>query len=101
MEPPVAGGAHAGAGGLALVPRHALGHVGHAAVHCHLVQLGLQAVDVLLAGLQGLHGDVDGGEEGGHVNIHWEGDDGPATLSIILISESLEECWSSSVQILH
>ena len=36
MEPPVAGGPHTGAGGLALVPGHALGHVGHAAVYCHL-----------------------------------------------------------------
>ena len=98
MEPPVAGGAHAGAGGLALVPGHTLGHVGHAAVHRHrprVHQGGLvQAV--------GVHGDdllVDG-EEGGHVDVNGEGDDGPSSLSVLLVGESLEQSGNVVLQVL-
>ena len=98
MEPPVAGGPHTSARGLALVPGHALGHVGHAAVHRHrsrVHQGGLvQAV--------GVHGDdllVDG-EEGGHVDVNGEGDDGPSSLSVLLVGESLEQSGNVVLQVL-
>ena len=97
MEPPVAGGPHAGAGGLALVPGHALGHVGHAAVHRHrpgvqdglLQTLGVHRHDLL----------VDR-EEGGHVDVHGEGDDGPATLGVLLVGQGLEESRNVVLQVL-
>ena len=98
MEPTVACGAHTGAGGFTLVPGHALRHVGHAAVHRHLPgvhQGGLvQAV--------GVHGDdllVDG-EEGGHVDVDREGDDGPPALGVLLVGEGLEESWNVVLQVL-
>ena len=98
VEPSVAGGAHAGAGGLALVPGHTLGHVGHTAVHRHLPgvhQGGLvQAVRV--------HRDdllVDG-QEGGHVDVHGEGDDGPPALDVLLVCEGLEQCGDVVLQVL-
>ena len=81
MEPPVAGGAHAPTRGLALVPAHALRHVGHAAVHRHLA--------LLQAGAQG--GGLAGWHEGGHVQIYGEGDDRPATLGVILVCQRLEQ----------
>ena len=81
MEPSIAGGPHAGAGGLALVPAHALRHVGHAAVHRHLA--------LLQAGAHG--GRLAGGHEGGHVKVYGEGDDRPAALGVILVCERLEQ----------
>ena len=93
------GGPHAGAGGLALVPGHALRHVGHAAIHRHLpgVHQGglIQAV--------GVHGDdllVDG-QEGRHVDVDGEGDDGPPTLGVLLVGEGLEESWNVVLQVLR
>ena len=81
MEPPVAGGAHTPTRGLALVPAHALRHVGHAAVHRHLA--------LLQAGAHG--GRLAGGHEGGHVKVYGEGDDRPAALGVILVCERLEQ----------
>ena len=98
VEPAVASRSHAGAGCLALVPGHALPHVGHTAVHCHLPRLKVGLVETL-----GVHRDdllVDG-EEGGHVDIHGEGDDGPPALSVLLVSQGLEESWNVVLQILQ
>ena len=98
VEPAVTGGAHTGAGGFTLVPGHALSHVGHAAVHRHLPRVHqaglLQAV--------GVHGDdllVDG-QEGGHVDVHGEGDDGPPALDVLLVCEGLEQCGDVVLQVL-
>ena len=99
VEPAVAGGPHAGAGCLALVPGHALGHVGHAAVHRHLAgvhQGGLVQV-------VGVHRDdllVDG-EEGGHVDVDGEGDDGPPALDVLLVCEGLEQSGDVLLQVLN
>ena len=81
MEPAVAGGAHAPARGLALVPAHALRHVRHAAVDRHLALLQAGAQRRVLVG----------GQEGGQVQVYWEGDHGPAALSVILVCQGLEE----------
>ena len=118
MEPPVAGGPHAGAGGLALVPGHALGHVGHAAVYCHLkyffvlyniisFSIPVYLITVLYCTSNGINilriygdGVLDDGEEGGHVNVHGEGHHGPSTLGIILVCQGLEQGWTVGIKIL-
>jgi len=101
MEPPVAGGPHAGAGGLALVPGHALGHVGHTAVYCHLITVLYRTSNGI--NILRIYGDgvLDDGEEGGHVNVHGEGHHGPPSLGIILVCQGLEQGWTVGIKILN
>lgn len=87
MEPSVRACSHGGAGGLALVPGHALGHVGHRAVHCDQGAVRHGG----LGQLTGVHCNrflVDR-LEGGHVDVNGEGDNGPPALGILLVSVCL------------
>ena len=96
VKPAVTGCSHACAGGFTLVPGHALRHVGHTAVHRHLPRVHH------LVHLVGVHGDdllVDW-KEGRHVNVDREGYNGPPSLGILLVSQSLEQCGNVVLQVL-
>ena len=104
VEPAVAGGAHTGAGGLALVPAHALRHVGHRAVHRHRAHLARHLARHLVpwpGHLALAQRVLAGGQEGGHVDVHGEGDHGPAPLRVILVCQGLEQGGAVLLQILQ
>jgi len=99
MEPPVRAGTHRGAGSLALVPGHALGHVGHRAVDRHQGAVW----DSGLGDFAGVHCDsflIDR-LECSHVDIYGESDNGPPVLGVLLVSESLEQGGDILVELLH